>query len=59
MIIKRKLYSSEVIIRRPVIRLRDGRKVNDDQKAREEIYEEPQDMNEECNFDDYQEEDNN
>jgi hypothetical protein len=58
MVIKRKLYSSEIIIRRPVIRLRDGKNINDDQKAREEIHEEPQDI-EEYNFDDYQEEDNN
>ncbi len=58
MIIKRKLYSSEIIIKRPVIKLRDGRKVNEDRKAIEEIHEEPQDI-EEYNFEDYQEEENN
>ena len=57
MIIKRKLYSSEIIIRRPVIRLRDGQNINDDREAKEEIiYEEPQDTEEEYNFEDYQEE---
>lgn len=59
MIIKRKLFSSEVIIKRPVIRLRDGKRVNDDQKAVEEIFEEPQDTEEEYDSEDYLEENNN
>ena len=59
MIIKRKLFSSEVIIKRPVIKLRDGKRINDDQKAVEEIFEEPQDTEEEYNFKDYLEENNN
>ena len=59
MIIKRKTFSSEVIIKRPVIKLRDGKRVNDDQKAEKEIFEEPQDTEEEYNFDDYLEENNN
>ena len=58
MIIKRKLFSSEVIIKRPVIKLRDGKRVNDDQKAVEEILEEPQDT-EEYDSEDYLEENNN
>ena len=59
MIIKRKLFSSEVIIKRPVIKLRDGKRVNDDQKAVEEIFEEPQDTEEEYDSEDYLEENNN
>jgi hypothetical protein len=59
MIIKRKLFSSEVIIKRPVIKLRDGKRVNDDQEAVEEILEEPQDTEEEYDSEDYLEENNN
>lgn len=58
MIIKRKLFSSEVIIKRPVIKLRDGKRVNDDQKAVAE-HEDPQDTEEEYDFEDYLEENNN
>lgn len=57
MIIKRKVFSSEVIIKRPVIRLRDGKRINEETKAKED-YEEPQDTDE-YNFKDYLEENNN
>ena len=57
MIIKRKVFSSEVIIKRPVIRLRDGKRINEETKAKED-YEETEDTEEEYNSDDYLEENN-
>jgi hypothetical protein len=56
MIIKRKLFSSEIILRRPVIKLRDEYKTNN-KKAEEQIEDlyEPQDDYYEENEEDYQE----